>query len=76
MSEQERDEQRQTGVDSSGSAPATISERYPELAELQRDIERCLKNNRKFLDHFLDEDFIDELEDDADDFGDDMEPEL
>ncbi len=53
-------------------------ERFPELAELQRDIERCLKSNRKFLDHFLDEDFDDELsdEDDPEPSIDDMDPEL
>lgn len=53
-------------------------ERFPELAELQRDIERCLKSNQKFLDHFLDENFEDELPDDDDPEPsiDDMEPEL
>lgn len=39
---------------------------FPELEELQRDIERRLKDNRRFLEHFLDEDFMDELSADED----------
>ncbi|GAB4172581.1 MAG: hypothetical protein Tsb0017_04250 [Geothermobacteraceae bacterium] len=66
-------EQTQT-ADESGRQ----EERFPELAELQRDIERCLKSNRTFLEHFLDEEFEDELSDDDEQEPsiDDMEPEL
>ncbi|PNU19317.1 hypothetical protein C2E25_12975 [Geothermobacter hydrogeniphilus] len=46
------------------TAPPEETERYPELAELQREIDRRIRDNQKFLDHFLDEDFPDE-EDDA-----------
>jgi len=42
------------------------AERYPELVELQREIDRRIRDNQKFLDHFLDEDFPDdEAEDKA-----------
>jgi len=51
------------------------SERYPELAELQREIDRRIRDNQKFLDHFLDEDFPEE-EVEEDNGPDDMEPEL
>jgi len=75
MNEQERTEQ-QPAAPPTVTGTSAASERYPELAELQRDIERCLKDNQKFLDHFLDDDFLDEPEDDSDDFDGTMEPEL
>jgi len=37
--------------------------RFPELDELQRDIERRLRDNQRFLERFLDDDFEDESED-------------
>lgn len=46
------------------TTPSEETERYPELAELQREIDRRIRDNQKFLDHFLDEDFPDD-EDDA-----------
>ncbi|ORJ58564.1 hypothetical protein [Geothermobacter hydrogeniphilus] len=45
------------------AAPPAETERYPELAELQREIDRRIRDNQKFLDHFLDEDFPDDEND-------------
>lgn len=42
--------------------PAEESSRFPELEELQRDIERRLRDNRRFLERFMDEDFSAELD--------------
>jgi len=45
--------------------------RFPELDEMQREIERRLKDNQRFLERFLDDDFPDDdetLENDEDDF--------
>jgi len=46
--------------------PASPS-RFPEMDELQDDIARRIRDNQKFLDHFLDNDYTDEDEDDDDD---------
>lgn len=43
-----------------GEAPA--ESRFPELDELQREVQRRLKDNQRFLERFLDEDFGDEDE--------------
>ncbi len=40
--------------------------RFPELAEIQREIERRIADNRRFLERFLDENFTGEEEDGAD----------
>lgn len=41
--------------------------RFPEMDELQSDIARRIRDNQKFLDHFLDTDYIDEDDEDEDD---------
>lgn len=41
--------------------------RFPEMDELQENIARRIRDNQKFLDHFLDKDYIDEEDDDEDD---------
>jgi len=40
--------------------------RYPDLDILQQDVSRRLRDNQRFLDHFLDDDFMDELDADED----------
>lgn len=35
-------------------------ERFPELAELEEEIRRRLRSNQRFLEKFLDEDFVDD----------------
>ena len=47
---------------------------FPELEELQQEIERRLRDNKRFLERFLDEDFTDEEEaEGAEDEGEDFE---
>jgi hypothetical protein len=42
-----------------GEAPAT-PERFPELAELEETIRRRLRSNQRFLERFLDDEFVDD----------------
>lgn len=55
------------------------SEKFPELAELEEQIQRRLRRNKNFLERFMDEDF-DDLDDDDEvnevDDGPDQEVEL
>ena len=45
----------------------TPSSRFPEMDELQSDINRRIRDNQKFLDRFMDDDFVeDDVEDDDD----------
>ena len=37
-------------------------QRFPELEELQREVEKRIRDNRRFLENFLDESFKDEDE--------------
>ncbi|MFA5516670.1 MAG: hypothetical protein WDA20_10325 [Desulfuromonadales bacterium] len=51
------------------AAPENGDSRFPELADMQREIERRITDNRRFLERFLDENFIegeDEWEEDKD----------
>jgi len=53
--------------------PTAPASRFPELEVLQQDIERRIRDNRKFLEGFLDDDYVDEdegeeEEDSPDDF--------
>lgn len=41
---------------------ATEEARFPELEELQRDVEKRIRDNQRFLERFMDEDFPDEEE--------------
>ncbi len=54
-------------------AGETKSERFPELAELEENIRRRLRSNKRFLERFMDEDFSD-LDDDESDGDDPEEP--
>lgn len=42
------------------TAPAPPVSRFPELESLQQDIERRIRDNHKFLERFLDDDYVDE----------------
>jgi hypothetical protein len=47
---------------------------FPELEELQQEIDRRIRDNKRFLERFLDEDFADDDEADAaEDEGEDFE---
>jgi len=50
----------------------TVS-RFPELDELQQEVARRLKDNQKFLAHFLDEDFSEDLDEEDEPSPDDFE---
>ncbi len=64
-----REQDGEPGDEGSGTS------RFPELDELQRDIERRIRDNQRFLDRFLNDDFKDE-EGDEEEPGDDAEEEL
>ena len=53
------DEEKQEATPEAGSeAPATgEGSRFPELDELQRDVERRIRDNQRFLERFMDDDF-------------------
>lgn len=54
--------------------PAAPVARFPELEVLQQDIERRIRDNRKFLERFLDDDYVDEeAAEEDDDTSDDFE---
>ncbi|MBW2451482.1 MAG: hypothetical protein JRE16_04095 [Deltaproteobacteria bacterium] len=62
----------QPGVGSHDHTATTThaDQRFPELAELEDEIKRRIQNNRRFLERFMNEDFVDEdmlAEDDAED---------
>lgn len=52
--------------------PGEPGSRYPDLDILQQDVSKRLRDNQRFLDHFLDDDFMDEL--DADDETEEVDP--
>jgi len=52
-------------ISPAGETPAAappLSERCRELAELEQEIRRQLRSNQRFLEGFLDEDFVDDEE--------------
>jgi len=53
-------------VESSSEEPKPgIDQRFPELAEIQREVELRIRDNQRFLDRFMDDDFPEEEEDSA-----------
>jgi hypothetical protein len=54
-------------IEQPDSAEPEPSSRYPDLDLLQQDVSRRLRDNQRFLDHFLDEDFMDELDAEGED---------
>lgn len=57
-----------------GAAAERKGKLFPELEELQLEIERRLRDNKRFLERFLDEDFKDDEEaEDGEDEGEDFE---
>ena len=45
----------------------TSTSHFPEMDELQNEIDRRIRDNQKFLEHFMDNDYIEEDEDDDED---------
>ncbi len=64
-------------IENSGEQPveeeSSSTSRFPEMDELQSEIDRRIRDNQKFLDHFLDKDYIEEEDDDEEDEGEDFE---
>lgn len=48
----------ETVADETAENPSTS--RFPELDELQSDVSRRIRDNQKFLDRFMDDEFIDD----------------
>ncbi len=44
--------------------------RFPELAEIEREVAARIRDNQRFLDRFMDEDFTEDEEDQAEEDGD------
>jgi hypothetical protein len=40
---------------------------FPDLEELQREVERRIRDNRRFLERFMDDDFVDDGEPEEED---------
>jgi hypothetical protein len=72
------EESKQNGAaPKTGDAPAEEKKGklFPELEELQQEIDRRIRDNKRFLERFLDEDFNedDEESEAAEDEGEDFE---
>lgn len=76
MSEEDKTDNSNEAPPAGESEPSPApASRFPEMDELQSEIERRIRDNRKFLDHFMDTDFVDD-EDEEDDDEDDIFEEL
>jgi hypothetical protein len=60
-------------VEEAPAVASPVSERCRELAELEAEIRRRLRSNQRFLERFLDEDFVDDEGADNDEAGADGE---
>lgn len=72
MSEEQKPE---TGNDTSPPAnetaePTPLADRFPELAEIEREVAARIRDNQRFLARFMDEDFAEEGEEPGEDDGD------
>ena len=68
------EEQIKNGDEQAVEEESSSTSRFPEMDELQSEIDRRIRDNQKFLDHFLDKDYIeDEDDDDEDDDDEDFE---
>jgi hypothetical protein len=70
VSDEEQIENSNEQPEEEESSPTS---RFPEMDELQSEIDRRIRDNQKFLDHFLDKDYIEEDDDEDDDDGDEFE---
>lgn len=65
MTEQPTNDREPTQAEAEESETAEKKEtvptsRFPELEELQSDVARRIRDNQKFLDRFMDDEFIDD----------------
>ena len=56
----EEDQKPETVPPPENVPAAPPGERFRELAELEQEISRRLRSNQRFLERFLDEDFVDD----------------
>jgi hypothetical protein len=66
MSEEEKSQPEPAGGEETPAASQPVNEKFRELAELEEEIRRRLRSNQRFLEQFLDEEFVDD-EPDGDD---------
>jgi len=66
MSEEEQLHAEPAAAQEAPAAVQPVNEKFRELAELEQEIRRRLRSNQRFLEKFLDEDFVDD-ESDGDD---------
>lgn len=71
MNEEEQITPLPAAPEEENTAPRPVNDKFRELAEIEQEIRRRLRSNQRFLEKFLDEDFVDdeagEEEDDLDD---------
>lgn len=65
-----------TPPDQTDTSDETPASRFPELDELQQEVARRLRDNQRFLEHFLDEDFPDDSEEESEEIDPDDFEEL
>jgi hypothetical protein len=67
MHDAEPNPPQEASLESVPETPSPVGERFRELAELEVEIRRRLRSNQRFLESFLDEDFVDDEADEEDD---------
>jgi hypothetical protein len=60
MSTEEKPDQEPTAEVETPATPQPVNEKFRELAELEQEVRRRLRSNQRFLEKFLDEDFVDD----------------
>jgi len=50
--------------------PTPLASRFPELAEIEREVAARIRDNQRFLERFMDEDFAEEAEEPGEEDGD------
>jgi hypothetical protein len=75
MTDQPTDDRQPTPTKTDETAETPPTSRFPELEELQNDVARRIRDNQKFLDRFMDDEFIDDDPETTDEDGDDDAPE-
>ena len=60
MTDQPTDDTTPQEDENKKTEEAPPTSRFPELEELQNDVSRRIRDNQKFLDRFMDDEFIDD----------------
>ncbi|TRO83273.1 hypothetical protein [Trichloromonas acetexigens] len=59
-----------TSPTNEGAEPTPLADRFPELAEIEREVAARIRDNQRFLERFMDEDFAEEAEESGEEDGD------